>query len=105
MISPAGFWLDIDWTNEAEKDGEHDEAVVESEQGNHEEYFEKWGKYVRSGSDKKGESKHSWAATWKIEFRNFLYVRKLISIPTIYNSRGDVFHYEENPFSWNWLII
>ena len=65
MISTALCWLDIDWTNEAEEDGEHDEAVVESEETNHEEYFEKWGKNVRSGRDEKGESKHSWAAAWK----------------------------------------
>ena len=100
MISTVLFWLDIYWAHKAEKDGEHDEAVVESEQTNHQEYFEKWGKNVRSGRDKKGESKHSWAATWKIQFAGFL-MRKLILIPTIYNSRGDVFHYEENPFSWN----
>ena len=101
MISTALCWLDIDWTNEAEEDGKHNEAVEESEQTNHEEYFEKWGKNVRSGRDKKGESKHSWASAWKgKQFLEFL-VRKLILIPTIYNSRGDVFHYEENPFSWN----
>ena len=65
MISTALCWLDIDWTNEAEEDRKHNEAVEESEQTNHEEYFEKWGKNVRSGRDKKGESKHSWAAAWK----------------------------------------
>ena len=41
MISTTLLWLDVDWTNEAEEDGKHDEAVVESEQTNHEEYFEK----------------------------------------------------------------
>ena len=62
MISPVLFWLDIDWADNAEEDWEHDEAVVESKQTNHEEYFEKRGKYVRSGRYKKGESQHSWAA-------------------------------------------
>ena len=65
--SPQKFYLlfsSISGSEQAEDDGEHDEAVEESEETDHEENLEEWGKDVRSGGDQQGQGQHGRAAAW-----------------------------------------
>ena len=58
------FLSSIGGSEQAEDDGEHDEAVEESEETDHEENLEEWGKDVRSGGDQQGQGQHGRAAAW-----------------------------------------
>ena len=79
-------------SEQAEDDGEHDEAVEESEETDHEENLEEWGKDVRSGGDQQGQGQHGRAAAW-IEEKT-----------TLKNRNNNNHTRAVNGFSWSFTV-